>query len=105
MLQSGLRRIQLTCLKHLFWSSEQWLVIYCICTQLAYYQLGHIHMRVSTGVQSLLSSSLQAAEHACRDLKLDNTLLDNSDPPMLKLCDFGFAKTWTEDANMFTHIG
>ncbi|DBA96843.1 hypothetical protein WJX82_009463 [Trebouxia sp. C0006] len=42
---------------------------------------------------------------AHRDLKLDNTLLDNSDPPMLKLCDFGFAKTWTEDANMFTHIG
>lgn len=40
-----------------------------------------------------------------RDLKLDNTLLDDSDPPMLKLCDFGFAKTWTEDANMFTHIG
>lgn len=45
------------------------------------------------------------AEHVCRDLKLDNTLLDDSDPPLLKLCDFGFAKTWTEDANMFTHIG
>ena len=45
------------------------------------------------------------ANLACRDLKLDNTLLDDSDPPMLKLCDFGFAKTWTEDANMFTHIG
>ena len=47
--------------------------------------------------------------HLChiahRDLKLDNTLLDSSDPPRLKLCDFGFAKTWTEDANMFTHIG
>jgi hypothetical protein len=28
-------------------------------------------------------------------------------PPMLKLCDFGFAKTWesNEDANMYTHIG
>lgn len=23
----------------------------------------------------------------CRDLKLDNTLLDNSKPPVLKLCD------------------
>lgn len=42
---------------------------------------------------------------AHRDLKLDNTLLDGSEPPMLKLCDFGFAKTWTEGANMFTHIG
>ena len=42
----------------------------------------------------------------CRDLKLDNTLLDDSNPPMLKLCDFGFAKTWdAEDANMYTHIG
>lgn len=42
----------------------------------------------------------------CRDLKLDNTLLDNSEPPMIKLCDFGFAKTWAgDDANMMTHIG
>ena len=42
----------------------------------------------------------------CRDLKLDNTLLDDSNPPLLKLCDFGFAKTWdAEDANMYTHIG
>ena len=42
-----------------------------------------------------------------RDLKLDNTLLDSSTPPMLKLCDFGFAKTWeeNEEANMYTHIG
>lgn len=43
---------------------------------------------------------------AHRDLKLDNTLLDDSNPPLLKLCDFGFAKTWeAEDANMYTHIG
>ena len=42
---------------------------------------------------------------AHRDLKLDNTLLDGGSPPIIKLCDFGFAKTWTEDANMFTHIG
>jgi serine/threonine protein kinase len=44
---------------------------------------------------------------AHRDLKLDNTLLDAREPPTLKLCDFGFAKTWArgEDANMFTHIG
>ena len=42
---------------------------------------------------------------AHRDLKLDNTLLSADTPPVLKLCDFGFAKTWTEDANMYTHIG
>lgn len=32
---------------------------------------------------------------AHRDLKLDNVLLDGSDPPILKLTDFGYAKTWT----------
>ncbi len=31
---------------------------------------------------------------AHRDLKLDNTLLDEHDPAWLKLCDFGFAKHW-----------
>ena len=33
----------------------------------------------------------------CRDLKLDNLLLDGSSPPIVKLCDFGFAKSWKED--------
>ncbi len=42
-----------------------------------------------------------------RDLKLDNTLLTDGNPPMIKLCDFGFAKRWenNEEANMHTHIG
>ena len=42
---------------------------------------------------------------ACRDLKLDNTLLDGHYPPTIKICDFGFAKGWTADSNMYTHIG
>lgn len=42
---------------------------------------------------------------AHRDLKLDNTLLDDSQPPVIKICDFGFAKDWTVSANMYTHIG
>lgn len=43
---------------------------------------------------------------AHRDLKLDNTLLDSTNPPFVKLCDFGFAKSWeSENANMQTHIG
>lgn len=42
---------------------------------------------------------------AHRDLKLDNTLLDSSNPPFIKICDFGFAKNFEEDANMHTHIG
>ena len=40
-------------------------------------------------------------------LSWTNTLLTNTTPPMIKLCDFGFAKAWEnhEDANMHTHIG
>ena len=41
----------------------------------------------------------------CRDLKLDNTLMSDDKPPRIKLCDFGFAKEWQSDAQMFTHIG
>ncbi|GIL87182.1 hypothetical protein Vretimale_14287 [Volvox reticuliferus] len=39
---------------------------------------------------------------AHRDLKLDNTLLDNHNPAWLKLCDFGFAKHWQANSNMET---
>jgi serine/threonine protein kinase len=39
---------------------------------------------------------------SCRDLKLDNTILDHRDPPRLKLCDFGFAKAWAANSNMDT---
>lgn len=39
---------------------------------------------------------------AHRDLKLDNTILDDHDPPYLKLCDFGFAKSWNVAPHMDT---
>eukprot|EP01023_Acetabularia_acetabulum_P049871 TRINITY_DN5354_c0_g1_i1.p1 TRINITY_DN5354_c0_g1~~TRINITY_DN5354_c0_g1_i1.p1 ORF type:complete len:330 (+),score=48.80 TRINITY_DN5354_c0_g1_i1:3-992(+) len=43
---------------------------------------------------------------AHRDLKLDNTLLDTSNPPRIKICDFGFAKVWGDPShNLFTQIG
>ncbi|KAJ9519027.1 hypothetical protein QJQ45_026294 [Haematococcus lacustris] len=42
---------------------------------------------------------------AHRDLKLDNIVLDSSKPPRIKLCDFGFAKNWEGQSNMFTQIG
>ncbi|KAK9916167.1 hypothetical protein WJX75_009636 [Coccomyxa subellipsoidea] len=56
---------------------------------------------------------IQAVEYchthfvAHRDLKLDNTLLSDDEPPLIKLCDFGFARQWEgqNNAQMFTHIG
>ncbi len=40
-----------------------------------------------------------------RDLKLDNTLLTDDNPPLIKLCDFGFSREWQADVPMHTHIG
>ena len=31
--------------------------------------------------------------------------MSDDQPPRIKLCDFGFAKEWQSDAQMFTHIG
>ena len=42
----------------------------------------------------LLARCHSAACLMCRDLKLDNALLDKSKPPVLKLCDFGFARAF-----------
>lgn len=36
---------------------------------------------------------------------MDNTLLDDNDPPRVKLCDFGFAKWWTDKPCMNTITG
>ena len=60
-----------------------------------------------SAAQSCNSCKLTANLHhvSCRDLKLDNTLLDGSHPPLLKLCDFGFAKKWEGAGDMYTYIG
>lgn len=42
---------------------------------------------------------------AHRDLKLDNTLLSGHTPPLIKICDFGFARGWGEDSHFTTVIG
>jgi len=38
-------------------------------------------------------------------LKLDNTLLDTSKPPHVKICDFGFAKGFQPGEAMLTNLG
>jgi serine/threonine-protein kinase SRK2 len=45
---------------------------------------------------------LPSSTSVYRDLKLDNTLLDDHAVPWLKLCDFGFAKHWQANSNMDT---
>eukprot|EP00955_Chlamydomonas_euryale_P023171 244132-Chlamydomonas_euryale.AAC.18 len=37
--------------------------------------------------------------------KLDNTLLNSDNPPLIKVCDFGFARGWGEDSHFTTVIG
>jgi serine/threonine protein kinase len=45
-------------------------------------------------------------KHTRRDLKLDNTLLeDKLGPACVRICDFGFARAWKESDNMKTAIG
>lgn len=44
----------------------------------------------------------------CRDLKLDNTLMDGQKPPFLKICDFGFARHFDQKHGLdrsVSHIG
>lgn len=41
----------------------------------------------------LLKTNILLAQQIChRDLKLENTLLDGSPAPRLKICDFGYSK-------------
>lgn len=57
--------------------------------------------------RQLLSAVEYCHSHqvAHRDLKLDNTLLTDEDPPKIKLCDFGFARGWDNTSTMSTVIG
>lgn len=52
------------------------------------------------------------AVHTChsmqivnRDIKLDNTLLDNGDPPKIMICDFGYSKCLEVDSNPNSRVG
>jgi hypothetical protein len=52
--------------------------------------------------------SINLMMHTCRDLKLDNTLLEACivGLPRIKICDFGFAKRWGAAGDqMHTAIG
>jgi|APAra0007618257_1042622.scaffolds.fasta_scaffold00098_16 serine/threonine protein kinase len=43
-----------------------------------------------------LPLSFASVQQIChRDLKLENTLLDGSPAPLLKICDFGYSKVCT----------
>jgi serine/threonine protein kinase len=53
----------------------------------------------------LIGCNAQHLYYLDRDLKLDNTLLDGSRPPRVKLCDFGFAKDFEPGQNLMTNIG
>lgn len=57
--------------------------------------------------RQLLSAVEYCHSHqvAHRDLKLDNTLISDDEPPRIKLCDFGFARGWENTSNMSTVIG
>lgn len=46
------------------------------------------------------------SRHVChRDLKLENTLLDGSVPPRIKLSDFGASRTFDPSENLHTKVG
>lgn len=62
----------------------------CSCVESsATYCIAHLLRQLVSAVEYCHRNNV-----AHRDLKLDNTLLDNHEPPWLKLCDFGFAKHW-----------
>ena len=49
---------------------------------------------------------MQQLLHFCRDIKLENTLLDNGKPrPNVKICDFGYSKNEFVDSRPKTVSG
>lgn len=68
-----------------------------------------MHPPASMPLQQFIRAVAYCHTHnvAHRDLKLDNTLLDDSQPARIKLCDFGFAKQWSsnDSVNMKTMGG
>lgn len=55
----------------------------------------HYFSVVCVLVQMCLNSSVTFVKQIChRDLKLENTLLDGSPAPRLKICDFGYSKVY-----------
>ena len=63
-----------------------------------------VHMVRHAGeISTSMSRGTQVKVLACRDLKLDNSLLDGQKPPFLKICDFGFASHF--DAKLTEHLG
>ncbi|RXI07197.1 hypothetical protein DVH24_026333 [Malus domestica] len=58
-----------------------------LCLRFMYFSIG-------CGLDDLFELSLSLLKQVChRDLKLENTLLDGSPAPRLKICDFGYSKS------------
>ncbi|KAH7660860.1 Non-specific serine/threonine protein kinase protein [Dioscorea alata] len=57
--------------------------------------------------QQLISgvSYIHSMQVCHRDLKLENTLLDGSDAPRLKICDFGYSKSSVLDSQPNSTVG
>jgi len=62
-------------------------------------EANYLFRQAIAGMEYLHNNSV-----AHRDMKLDNVLLDDSIPPVLKISDFGFSKG-DADVNTFTTIG
>ncbi|KAG9155238.1 hypothetical protein Leryth_023266 [Lithospermum erythrorhizon] len=96
-------------LRHLMWVKEILLSMICAhthCVVMEYASGGELFERICNAgrfsedearffFQQLISgvSYCHAMQVCHRDLKLENTLLDGSPAPRLKICDFGYSKS------------
>jgi len=53
---------------------------------------------------ALFSAYLFVKQVCHRDLKLENTLLDGSTAPRLKICDFGYSKVLLDAHSVYLRI-